>query len=85
MQYLLADGRDQHKRMSAHVKTLLEYILELQTRNIKWQQLEPDGVPKTTTIQNWVSEFSRRWKEAMALRFLGEAEGSDTSNLIPAL
>jgi hypothetical protein len=39
-------------------------------------ELCEEDVPKISTIQNWISSFSRRWKEAMALRSMDENEGS---------
>jgi len=39
-------------------------------------ELREEDVPKISTIQNWISSFSRRWKEAMALRSMDENESS---------
>ncbi|CAB4383393.1 unnamed protein product [Rhizophagus irregularis] len=39
-------------------------------------ELREEDVPKISMIQNWISGFSRRWKEAMALRSIDENEGS---------
>ena len=35
-------------------------------------ELCEENIPKVPTIQNWISGFSRRWKEAMALRSMNE-------------
>jgi hypothetical protein len=46
---------------------------------LEWVQkgeLHEEDVPKVPTIQNWISGFSRRWKEAMALRSIDENESS---------
>ncbi|RIB15653.1 hypothetical protein C2G38_2247491 [Gigaspora rosea] len=40
-------------------------------------KINDDEIPKETTIQNWISGFSHRWKEAMALRALDETESSE--------
>ena len=39
-------------------------------------------VPKVSSIQNWISGFSRRWKEAMAIRSLEESSSSGSEPLI---
>ena len=35
-------------------------------------ELYEENIPKVPTIQNWISGFLRRWKEAMALRSMDE-------------
>jgi len=87
--------RDQTKRMSACIKTLLEHIFHTGTANsqqkmnaqqmqeellqrVEQGELELGDVPKTTTIQSWISRFSRHWKKAIALCSLDEAKGSNT-------
>jgi len=42
-------------------------------------EIEENDIPKVTTITNWISTFSRKWKEAMALRSL--EENIDSENL----
>ena len=37
-------------------------------------EIEENDIPKVATITNWISTFSCKWKEAMALRFLEENE-----------
>ncbi|CAG8675828.1 12736_t:CDS:1, partial [Cetraspora pellucida] len=45
--------------------------LMIRVRNSELEQVD---MPKITSIQNWISGFSRRWKEAMALRSLEEKD-----------
>ncbi|CAB5303833.1 unnamed protein product [Rhizophagus irregularis] len=42
-------------------------------------EIEENDIPKVTTITNWISTFSRKWKEAMALRTLKENMDSENS------
>ncbi|UZO02225.1 uncharacterized protein OCT59_020715 [Rhizophagus irregularis] len=42
-------------------------------------EIEENDIPKVTTITNWISTFSRKWKEAMALRTLEENMDSENS------
>ena len=35
-------------------------------------EIEENKIPKVTTISNWITVFSRKWKEAMALQSLEE-------------
>ena len=37
-------------------------------------ELDENDIPKTNTIQNWISGFSRKWKEIMAMRELEARE-----------
>jgi hypothetical protein len=37
-------------------------------------EITEEELPKVTTISNWISGFSRKWKTAMAVRSLEEAE-----------
>ncbi|RHZ82295.1 hypothetical protein Glove_109g253 [Diversispora epigaea] len=41
-------------------------------RCAKISKIEKNKIPKVTTISNWITVFSRKWKEAMALRSLEE-------------
>jgi hypothetical protein len=43
-------------------------------------EIEENDIPKVTTITNWISTFSRKWKEAMALRTLEENMDSEIHN-----
>ncbi|RHZ62731.1 hypothetical protein Glove_335g14 [Diversispora epigaea] len=40
-------------------------------------EIEKNEIPKVTTISNWITVFSRKWKEAMALRTLEENMNSE--------
>ncbi|CAG8755689.1 18887_t:CDS:1, partial [Racocetra fulgida] len=35
-------------------------------------EIDENNVPKVITITNWITVFSRKWKEAMTLRSLDE-------------
>jgi hypothetical protein len=35
-------------------------------------EIEKNDIPKVSTITNWISTFSRKWKETMALHSLKE-------------
>ena len=39
-------------------------------------ELDENDIPKTSTIQNWISGFSRKWKEVMAMRELEARENA---------
>ena len=41
-------------------------------KRVELGEIEENDVPKVTTITNWISTFSRKWKEAMALCSLEE-------------
>jgi hypothetical protein len=78
--------------MTIEVKHLLEIMFHTGTANPRQKmnaqqmheellqraqgELCEEDVPKISTIQNWISGFSRRWKEAMALRSIDENESS---------
>lgn len=62
-------------RQKMNAQQMQEELLQ----RVEQGELELDDIPKTTSIQSWISGFSRRWKEAMALRSLDEAEDSNTS------
>ena len=38
------------------------------------RELDENDIPKTSTIQNWIIGFSRKWKEVMAMRELEARE-----------
>ncbi|CAG8662514.1 11369_t:CDS:2 [Dentiscutata erythropus] len=44
-------------------------------------EIETDNIPKITTIANWISGFYKKWKAAMAMRSIEEAETSRASNM----
>ena len=41
-------------------------------QRVQEDELCEEDVPKVSTIQNWILGFSRRWKEAMALRSINK-------------
>ena len=41
-------------------------------------ELDENDIPKTSTIQNWISGFSRKWKEVMAIHELEARENVRT-------
>ena len=43
-------------------------------RHTQSGELDENDIPKTNTIQNWISGFSRKWKEIMAMRKLEARE-----------
>jgi len=51
-----------------------QQMYEELVRHAQLGELEENDIPKTSTIQNWIAGFSRKWKEAMALR---ELEGRE--------
>ena len=38
------------------------------------RELDENNISKTSTIQNWITEFLRKWKEVMAMRKLEARE-----------
>ena len=47
-------------------------------RRVQFGELDENDVPKVSTIQNWISNFSRKWKEIMAVRELEARENEIT-------
>ena len=43
-------------------------------RRVQFGELDENDVPKVSTIQNWITGFSRKWKEIMAIRELEARE-----------
>jgi hypothetical protein len=43
-------------------------------RRVQLGELDENDVPKISTIQNWITGFSRKWKESMAIRELEARE-----------
>ncbi len=41
-------------------------------------ELDENDIPKTSTIQNWITNFLRKWKEIMAIRELEARENVKT-------
>ena len=39
-------------------------------------EINLDDIPKESTISNWITTFSRKWKQSMALRNMEEAENA---------
>ena len=76
--------------MTVKIKHLLEIMFYTGTANpcqkMNIQQIHEklaqqgelceENIPKVSTIQNWISGFSQRWKEAMALRSIDKNEHS---------
>jgi hypothetical protein len=48
-------------------------------RRVQFGELDENDIPKTSTIQNWITGFSRKWKEVMAMRAL---EAKETSGIV---
>ena len=44
-------------------------------QRVQQGELSEEDVPQISTIQNWIPGFSRKWKEAMALRSMDDNEG----------
>ena len=36
-------------------------------RHVQLRELDEDDIPKISTIQNWITGFSRKWKESVAI------------------
>ena len=52
---------------------------ELLERVHQGEMIEEE-LPKVSTIANWISAFSRKWKTAMAVRSLEETENLNLPN-----
>ncbi|GET02233.1 hypothetical protein GLOIN_2v1790442 [Rhizophagus clarus] len=48
-------------------------------KRVELGKIEENNVPKVSTITNWISTFSRKWKKAMVLRSLEENMDSENS------
>ncbi|EXX55589.1 uncharacterized protein OCT59_013566 [Rhizophagus irregularis] len=48
-------------------------------KRVELGKIEENDIPKITTITNWISTFSHKWKEAMTLRTLEENMDSENS------
>ena len=46
---------------------------------VQFGELDENDIPKTSTIQNWIASFSRKWKKAMAIRKLEARENVRTA------
>ncbi|CAG8819661.1 8546_t:CDS:1, partial [Racocetra fulgida] len=55
-------------RQKMNAQQMHEKLLQ----QVQHGELREEDVPKASTIQNWIPGFSRRWKEAMALRSMDE-------------
>ena len=62
-----AGTADPRKKMSA-----AEMRSELMQR-VQEGEMEENEVPKESTIANWITSFSRSWKQAMALQAIEAA------------
>ncbi|CAG8530244.1 10052_t:CDS:2, partial [Dentiscutata heterogama] len=64
------------KKITEEIKSLLEIMF-----HTAHSEIEADNIPKITTIANWISEFFKKWKAAMAMRSIEEAETSEALNM----
>ena len=48
-------------------------------RRVHEGEIGLDDIPKESTIDNWITIFSRKWKQSMALKNMEEAEHTETS------
>jgi len=39
-------------------------------------EINLDDIPKESTINNWITTFSRKWKQSIALKIIEEAENA---------
>lgn len=53
-----------------------EQMHEELVRRAQLGELEENDIPKASTIQNWITGFSRKWKEIMAIRELEARENA---------
>ncbi|PKY59214.1 hypothetical protein RhiirA4_514713, partial [Rhizophagus irregularis] len=67
--------RTANPRQKLNAQQMYEELM----RRAELGEIEENDVPKVTTITNWISTFSRKWKEAMALRSLEENMDSENS------
>ncbi|CAB4421215.1 unnamed protein product [Rhizophagus irregularis] len=51
-----------------------QQMYEELVRRVQLGELDENDVPKISTIQNWITGFSRKWKEIMAIRELEARE-----------
>ncbi|CAB4376556.1 unnamed protein product [Rhizophagus irregularis] len=51
-----------------------QQMYEELVRHVQLGELDENDVPKISTIQNWITGFSRKWKEIMAIRELEARE-----------
>jgi len=59
-------------------KFTAQQMYEELVRRAQTGELDENDIPKTSTIQNWISGFSRKWKEVMAMRELEARENVRT-------
>jgi hypothetical protein len=48
-------------------------------RCVQLGEFDENAIPKISTIQNWITGFSRKWKEVMAIRELEEIENTENA------
>ncbi|RHZ51763.1 hypothetical protein Glove_470g7 [Diversispora epigaea] len=60
-----------------HQKLNAQQMHEELLRRVEIGEIEENEIPKVTTISNWITVFSRKWKKAMALRTLEENMNSE--------
>ncbi|RHZ64643.1 hypothetical protein Glove_321g25 [Diversispora epigaea] len=63
-------------RQKLSAEQMYEELLE----RVNNGELTEEELPKVTTISNWISGFSRKWKTAMAVRSLEETENLNLPN-----
>ncbi|RHZ65460.1 hypothetical protein Glove_315g44 [Diversispora epigaea] len=63
-------------RQKLSVKQIYEELLE----RVNNGEITEEELPKVTTISNWISGFSRKWKTAMTVRSLEETENLNLPN-----
>ena len=71
METMFLNGNiDKRKKMSAQEmhNNLMERALQ--------EEIEKEEVPKVSTIQNWIANYTRSFKASASLRALEEAESS---------
>ncbi|CAG8617499.1 10531_t:CDS:2, partial [Cetraspora pellucida] len=62
--------------VNSNQKLSAQQMCEELLQCVQHGELEESDVPKVTTIQNWITKFSCKWKGAMAICSLELAESS---------
>lgn len=68
---------DGPRTVNSNQKLSAQQICEELLRHVQNGELEESDVPKGTTIQNWITGFSHKWKGAMVMHSLELAELSE--------
>ncbi|CAB4398691.1 unnamed protein product [Rhizophagus irregularis] len=66
-------------RQRRPIKRISQQMHEELLRRTELGEIEESDIPKVSTITNWISTFSRKWKEAIVLRSLEEKMNSENS------